>query len=590
MKTGALYGQEHPQRQRIMGDAHEAFRALDAADGVVSLDVTPEGLEVDGVLLDLDEARELARRITAGGVRRLELSSALELEELDGLASLMALDFERLRLEDDLTTLLWERNWPHVSWEAFEVPADELESDEEPSGFNSWIPDDPPLEPLTSREWAISDFVITAEEAAELAHEVEVAEADPPTAEVGAVLCQIIALEKNVKHITPVLESLRALVDRCLRTGEFAAAGATAHLLDRFGKDPEALTEEKLRAIQQCQASFVSVEAIEGILPVLEAHEWDSADAAVAFLTQLPADAVPILLDAYFTMHSDDARQIVRRALVSLLERNLELVMDRLATYASPALVEIVRILGEVRSKETVGILKETLRNGTAEVRLATIDALAVTGGAHARSVLSRALSDEDAEVRCRARACHGRHGGRGGAGAAPPGDAARRVPEARPGGADGLLPGARLDERARGAPLPEASPAATWMGVSGAPRRRASLRRRGPHGHDPPRSARAARGADPLRRAGPARALRVSGRGRVVMEDKTDISSLPINLQISLNVLRVHEPGNDAAQRTLTRLLETIHSAFLEDGECVLVKSGDQLFVNSCAYGRFTR
>ena len=45
--------------------------------------------------------------------------------------------------------------------------------------------------------------------------------------------------------------------------------------------------------------------------------------------------------------------------------------------------------------------------------------------------------------------------------------------------------------------------------------------------------------------------------------------------------MLRVHEPSNEAAQRAITRLLETLHGAFLEDGECVLVKSGDQLFVN---------
>ena len=403
VKTGALYGQEHPQRRRLMADAHTAFRALETDDGVVTLEVTPEGLEVSGVLVDVEDASELARRINSGGVRRLELSNELELEELDGLASLMALDFDRMRLEDDLTTLLWEKNWPHVAWEAFEVPSDETETEDEASGFNSSIPDDPPMEPLSPKEWAPSDFALTTEESEQVSREVAVAEADPPIAEVGAVLCQVVALEKNVKHIGPILESLRALVDRCLRTGEFAAAGATAHLLDRFGKDPESLTDEKLRAIQQCQASFVSAESIEAILPVLEEEAWDSPDAAVAFLTKLPSDAVPLLLDAYFTLRSEDARAIARRALVAHLGRDLRVVSERLSTFSVPALLEIVRLLGDVESKETVSILKETLRSGASEVRLVTIDALATAGGPHARTVLTRALSDDDRDVRCRA-------------------------------------------------------------------------------------------------------------------------------------------------------------------------------------------
>jgi putative nucleotidyltransferase with HDIG domain len=64
--------------------------------------------------------------------------------------------------------------------------------------------------------------------------------------------------------------------------------------------------------------------------------------------------------------------------------------------------------------------------------------------------------------------------------------------------------------------------------------------------------------------------------------DDSAEIPSLAISFQIALNVLRVHEPANEAARRALKRLLETIHAAFLEDGECSLVKSGDQLFVNA--------
>jgi len=64
-------------------------------------------------------------------------------------------------------------------------------------------------------------------------------------------------------------------------------------------------------------------------------------------------------------------------------------------------------------------------------------------------------------------------------------------------------------------------------------------------------------------------------------MSNDGDVSALALNLQICLNVLRVHQPDNEAARRALTRFLESIHGAFLHDGECKLTVSGDQVFVN---------
>jgi putative nucleotidyltransferase with HDIG domain len=59
------------------------------------------------------------------------------------------------------------------------------------------------------------------------------------------------------------------------------------------------------------------------------------------------------------------------------------------------------------------------------------------------------------------------------------------------------------------------------------------------------------------------------------------NLSEVAIAFQVAFNVFRVHHPENEASRQALTRLLEGIHAAFLEDGECSITRSGDHLFVN---------
>ena len=59
------------------------------------------------------------------------------------------------------------------------------------------------------------------------------------------------------------------------------------------------------------------------------------------------------------------------------------------------------------------------------------------------------------------------------------------------------------------------------------------------------------------------------------------DILAAALHLQIAINVLKVHQPENDAAARAVKRLLESIHAAFLQDDQCQIVTGVDQVFVN---------
>jgi hypothetical protein len=162
------------------------------------------------------------------------------------------------------------------------------------------------------------------------------------------------------------------------------------------------MTEEKVRGITECQAGFATKESLDCVAPVLEAGDWDDPDRVVRFLANLGPEAPRSLLRILFTVTNPDGRVILRQALAQHLRRDMGWLKDRLSTIDGPSLGEVVHLLREVGTKDAVPLLNEILLSATTDLRLEIVDALERIGGAHARSVLARALGDPVGEVRCR--------------------------------------------------------------------------------------------------------------------------------------------------------------------------------------------
>ncbi len=400
IRTGALYGENHASRRALVEQLLGAFGAVSNGEPVV-LRSAAGGLELGGTTLSTEDAADLGRRLAAGGLAFLELGPAITEEELSGLVSLIAVDFESMRLDADLATMLWERDWPNVRWEAVEVPSQPKE--EEPSHFNSTLPENRMPEPLSPAEWTQRDFTHNDQESAVLSSEVAALATAPTPIQVGGILCQLFGLESERDHFSTALELLRSVVDQCIRDGQFSGARETIQLLDHFRAEPQGLTEEKMRAIVECQESFASSEAVGAITHALASGTWDSADAAVTLIAELRRSATPHLFDAFLSMPDGDGRAIVHAGLADQLRRSPEAVTDRLSQLEGDPLIAAIRLLKEVKTKEVVAPLGEILRTAPTAARVEVVEALESIGGAHARSVLARLLSDPSTDVRCRA-------------------------------------------------------------------------------------------------------------------------------------------------------------------------------------------
>lgn len=118
-------GWADPSTERALHAAHDAFtHALVKDRDLLRLAVRPGGFVFGRTPVWEPQApyAAIAYNLYACGVRSLSIELGITAEEIRELLSVLVLDPARdLALEDDLVTVLWERRFPHVSYEASDV-------------------------------------------------------------------------------------------------------------------------------------------------------------------------------------------------------------------------------------------------------------------------------------------------------------------------------------------------------------------------------------------------------------------------------------------------------------------------------------
>lgn len=214
-------------------------------------------------------------------------------------------------MEDDLATLLWEKHWPHVGWQAVEVPSAPVD-DDEPSTFNSTVPENTFADPLHPSDWTPEQFLLSDGERTHLEETLAKEQSDPAPSEVASLLCQLVGLEKSAEGYDRELEMLRSVIDLTIRAGQFESAQGILQMLLRFNRDPKFITDEKRRAIAKCHSSFASAESIRDVVNVLEEGRWDHPDAVCNYLENLPPRVASPLLENLPHLQNEEARALVR--------------------------------------------------------------------------------------------------------------------------------------------------------------------------------------------------------------------------------------------------------------------------------------
>ncbi|HET7497890.1 MAG TPA: HEAT repeat domain-containing protein [Candidatus Eisenbacteria bacterium] len=450
VKAMRMYLPNNPTLHKFQGDLEGRTWSVLKEIGDITLTVQQFDFLFENYSVYHNAAREdsLAFRFYADGVREITIKEGLEPQELRGLLDVLKRSTDGPSGQDDVVTLLWERDFRHVEY--IYIPLDELigdaspapkgreeeaEASSEPGGGLPWPgsvapeeeesdasatagPDQAgaPIAAERSDDWAPEtsvdsawdeaasvQFRMTDEELSTLEAGIREEEARPLGSEVLEIVAAILESEEEPAGFLESAVAFQRFIELAIEEADIARANALlARLKTIAAKKAErhadfaGIAEQVIREIGR--PSFLAQAA-----PTLNAHPEIDPAVLTNFLIQLGSGAAPAVCDLLGQVNHVKHRRALCEALATSCRDDVEILIGRLGDSRWYVIRNVVYVLGRIAHQGVERALDRALHHEDVRVRKEAVRALGKIESPTSRAYLISAFRDADAGVRVQA-------------------------------------------------------------------------------------------------------------------------------------------------------------------------------------------
>jgi hypothetical protein len=374
-----------------------------------------------------DAKASLAFSLYRDGLREIRFMKGLEEWEIQGIIDILKHSETINPLEDDVVTLMWEKDFLHISYLAtdefleetpvvvpdnveqfrknlvFKPLAHHVEVELAEDGSEEGIDLDEILSKVMEEPLPfVSDrsvYFLTPDEVEGLRKDVE-SEIDPVFVfNVMDILFEVLALEKEREPFQDAINILIKVLDAFMTLGEFAKA---TELLKRVyiilkTYDLQDWQIESIRKIILVAGDEVRIERIG---KVLEREEGRLEDVN-AYLLLLQKDSIKPMIKVLGELRNSKARRVFCDALSEIGRNAIELFTPFIDDRRWFLVRNIVYILGRIGKDQSFPYIQKAFNHEDLRVRREAIQALGLVGGPRATGLLVKSLTDSDVRIRC---------------------------------------------------------------------------------------------------------------------------------------------------------------------------------------------
>jgi hypothetical protein len=415
VRAHQLYLPNNPMHARSLEAVREAFAAIWLHTDELELQIVETQLRWEGRVV-LDEAERtsdnMAWLLYKDGIRELKMLKGFEEEELGTFFNLLQRVRKATDEDDDLLTLMWEREFATLQYRYVDLTADggpgveSMERAEQKEKILSPAQVEAGLESTTSSLAKLDDFDSTLYflDDKEVEYLEQETKREFSTDLRPAVIASLLDTFETQKDPT-VREEICGLLDYflliLLSTAQYRNA---AYLLREAGVTANRATEVLEPQKQRLTALGELMSDPKPLGQLLQALEDSPLRAPQMELDELFGVLQPRALETILSWigrsNNPQLKMLLEVAATRLAAGNSAELIRLIGSDDEAVVFEAIRRAAALKSPAAVPALGKMLTVGEADVRVAAVTALTEIGSPGAMQMLERALVDEDREVR----------------------------------------------------------------------------------------------------------------------------------------------------------------------------------------------
>lgn len=441
LKACRMYLPNNPTLHKFQSDLEARTWSCLKEIGDITLNVQQFDLLFEDYSVYHNAAREesLAFRLHTDGVRQITFREGLEPQELRSVLEVLKRATDPSQGQDDVVTLLWERDFRHIEY--VHIPIDEIVEESDSSvdyppdpnaiegGGIPWpastsaeeVEEAPALSPgetilERSDDWSPRapgqaswdasmgvQFALSDDESRALNDLIREEEARPLLHEVLEIVAAILMSEEEPTSFLESASAYQKFIELALEEGDLARANQLLSQLRSIAakraethSEFQGLAEQVIREVGR--PSFLGQFA-----PILNAHPDLDPALLTNFLMQLGPTAAGAICDLLGQVNHMKHRRALCEALAISCKDDVDVLISRLGDPRWYVIRNVVYVLGRIAHQGVERALDRALHHEDVRVRKEAVRALGNIESPTSRAFLVSAFRDLDASVRVQA-------------------------------------------------------------------------------------------------------------------------------------------------------------------------------------------
>ncbi len=393
----------------------------------LKLEVRKSQLLYRGRIVYEEEEREqgITYALHKDGVRELIFIKGLEQEELTHFLETLEIGFKSKDLEEDLVTLLWEKDFNHIKY----LVVDDLMDVDVPNAED--IPDDWDFNRLLHSEIVLSQEEnllpeqktyqneeetkklleklkeFSPEEIEKIHKLLEMDEYSRLLDDFFTILSEILITEENFSEFDELVQGIENALGSLINAGDFDSASKIIRRLRRLEQATrDSSTQADLRSHRKADRIKKAIdqageeERIRSVGLALNEKEIVDIFSAKEYLLSLNWNSISPILHLLRELKHFRARKMVCQVLEEVGKDHIGIMGQGVNDSLWYVVRNVTLVLGRIGKEEGVKFLKNIINHPDFRVRKEVITSLIKIGGKEAQALLVSALDDEDRGIR----------------------------------------------------------------------------------------------------------------------------------------------------------------------------------------------